>query len=364
MAPLERLRSGFADMPWKVHKFGGTSVADASCFVKVAEIVEGQLDSSSELHLCCVVSAMGGKPKTTDLLIESVSAAAARNGADVENKLDYVLRKHEMCLKELFPQGAECERLLSIVQKDLEDIRDILKTVSLMKWKASRISELVSGYGELWSTQILTAFLQSRQTGNRVFVYLDARRVITVDEDAIQDGAVVWKVSGEKMNDVYQKESAAIKSFEMLHFVATGYVASNTDGVATTLQRDGSDYSAAILGRLLSANSITIWTDVDGCLSADPRRVPLAQVLPEISFNEAMELSFFGAKVIHPKTMQPAISATPQIPIYIRNTFNASFPGTRIFTSGAKDNDKIVSAFSSIEHMAIVNVEGSGLVGT
>lgn len=141
----------------------------------------------------------------------------------------------------------------------------------------------------------------------------------------------------------------------------TGYVASNTQGVATTLQRDGSDYSAAILGRLLSAHTITIWTDVDGVLSADPRRVPLAQVIPEVSFNEAMELAYFGAKVIHPKTMQPAVTA--QIPIYIRNTFNPAFPGSRIFTSSTTGGDKVVCAFSSIEKMALVNVEGSGLVG-
>ena len=150
-----------------------------------------------------------------------------------------------------------------------------------------------------------------------------------------------------------------------MHFVITGYVASNTDGVATTLQRDGSDYSAAIMGRLLESASIQIWTDVDGVLSADPRRVPDAYVLPEVSFNEAMELAYFGAKVIHPRTMQPCIMGDPQIPIYIRNTFNSSFRGSRIFTSSTthQDRDRCVCGFASIEKMAIVNVEGSGMVG-
>ena len=119
------------------------------------------------------------------------------------------------------------------------------------------------------------------------------------------------------------------------------------------------------MGRLLRSNNIQIWTDVDGVLSADPRRVPLAQVLTEVSFNEAMELAYFGAKVIHPKTMQPAISCDPQIPIYIRNTFNPSFRGTRIFTSSPthRDRDKVVCGFTSIEGMAIVNVEGTGMIG-
>ena len=150
-----------------------------------------------------------------------------------------------------------------------------------------------------------------------------------------------------------------------MHFVVTGYVATNTLGVATTLQRDGSDYSAAIMGKLLQSRSVTIWTDVDGVLSADPRRVPNSFVIPEVSYDEAMELSFFGAKVIHPKTMQPAILASPQIPIYIRNTFNPAFRGTRIFSSCTlhTDRDKKVCGFSSVEHMALLNVEGSGMMG-
>ncbi len=169
------------------------------------------------------------------------------------------------------------------------------------------------------------------------FIYLDARRVITIDEEAIQDGAVVWHTSEEKFTQIFKEEEAKLgdahDSTVLNHFVITGYVAINTDGVAVTLKRDGSDYSAAIMGKILRANSISIWTDVDGLLSADPRRVPLANVLPEVSYDEAMELAYFGAKVIHPRTMQPAISCDPQIPIYIRNTFNMRSPGTRIFTN-------------------------------
>ena len=203
------------------------------------------------------------------------------------------------------------------------------------------------------------------------------------------------------MKQVYKEEHAIVfqnKTVRQqqncyMHFVITGYVASNTDGVATTLQRDGSDYSAAIMGRLLESTNITIWTDVDGVLSADPRRVPDSYILPEVSYTEVMELTYFGAKVIHPKTvsehglnfydlfahfnivlapvllmtmkMQPAIMGHPQIPIYIRNTFNSSFRGSRIYTSSTThtDRERCVCGFSSIEKMAIVNVEGSGIVG-
>jgi bifunctional aspartokinase / homoserine dehydrogenase 1 len=302
------------------------------------------LSSSSSFRLGVVVSAMGGSPKTTDLLLSAVATAAERG--DIEVVLRQVQVKHETCLKELFTENNAYQRLLDIISNDLDDIRDILKTVSLMKWKAHRIEELVSGYGELWSTQILTQLL-----GDDQFTYLDARKLIVVDETYV-NGAICWDQCHENLQKL---------DFSTPHFVMTGYVASNTDGVATTLQRDGSDYSAAILGRLVSATAITIWTDVDGVLSADPRRVPLAQVVPEVSFNEAMELAYFGAKVIHPKTMQPAISAN--IPIYIRNTFNPVLPGSRIFTSSSTTGDKMVCAFSSIENIALINVEGSGLVG-
>ncbi|OEU12343.1 aspartate kinase [Fragilariopsis cylindrus CCMP1102] len=344
--------TGFDDKSWQVHKFGGTSVANADCYRSAACIVEDQL----ELYLAVVVSAMGGKPKTTDLLLESVQAAAQRDQEEVDRLLQFILNKHAACLKALFGddpninnnnKNNDYEELFDIVRNDLNDIKDILKTVALMKWKAERISELVSGYGELWSARILSRLLHNH-------------------------GAVCWSTSQSKLKEVYDIEvaklsttSADVTDKTRLHFVITGYVASNTEGVATTLQRDGSDYSAAIMGRLLQSTNITIWTDVDGVLSADPRRVPGAHAVSEVSYNEAMELAYFGAKVIHPKTMQPAISSSPQIPIFIRNTFNAKFRGTRIYTSSSTNAsaDSCVCGFASIDHMGLINVEGSGLIG-
>lgn len=492
-----------AVVAWHVHKFGGTSVANADCFRTVAQIVldmvllkqtatveeeEQQQDNNTininttnvnttnvnttnvnptninttninttnntntnnhQHRIAVVLSAMGGTPKTTDLLLQAVQHAASRHAAGVDAALAQLVERHETCIRELLlvssgesgergagdadvdnnkleqdPQAQqedpeqdlqqqEVDRLIRIVHDDVADIRDILTTVSLLKWQATRIAELVAGYGELWSTQILTVYLNREITRRRnrrririptalgdstppdqppqhhqihhVFCYLDARRVVTMDEGAIQNGAVVWDLSAAKLREAYDAEwnKAALNATTAtashhhhhqsqpkttrvaLHWVMTGYVASNTEGVATTLQRDGSDYSASILGRLLSpfAQDVTIWTDVDGVLSADPRLVPLAQVVPQVSYNEAMELAYFGAKVIHPKTMQPAIHCG--IPIYIRNTFRPHLPGSRIFTRSTtdKNSDQVVCAFSSIDHMAIVNVEGSGLVG-
>ena len=331
---IDQTWTGFAGKTWQVHKFGGTSVANADCYRAAARIVEDQLginhdgqlginneddddanrnDEEQDIlqqRLAVVVSAMGGKPKTTDLLLQSVQAAARRDQDEVDRLLEFVLKKHATCLEDLFgdegddntheSNNKDYEELLEIVRRDLSDINDILKTVALMKWQAERISELVSGYGELWSARILSRVLHNRsivrhrQRQNQrklddivssndgsnssdgysdiafhEFVFIDARRVIIIDEEAIQDGAVEWNTSQVKLKEVYETEVANNNKNKnnkntRLHFVITGYVASNTEGVATTLQRDGSDYSAAIMGRLLQSTNITIWTDVDG----------------------------------------------------------------------------------------------------
>ena len=141
--------------------------------------------------------------------------------------------------------------------------------------------------------------------------------------------------------------------------VITGYIASTHDGVATTLKRNGSDLSASIFAALLEADSVTIWTDVDGVLSADPRRVPDAFIIPELSYQEAAELAYFGAKVIHPNTMFPAIAKG--IPVWIKNTFKPEAPGTKI--SASSPSDVPIKGFAAVEDMALINVEGTGMIG-
>ena len=163
MSFYDELLPGFAGRCWQVHKFGGTSVANANCFLQVAKILEDQLDVDKDVpppeikNLAIVVSAMGGKPKVTDLLLGAVRFASTREHDKVEEVLGVVREKHRECLRTLFhDESSEQERLLEVIEGGLDDIRDILKTVSLMKWQAERISEVVSGYGELWSSQILT----------------------------------------------------------------------------------------------------------------------------------------------------------------------------------------------------------------
>eukprot|EP00592_Proboscia_alata_P024917 CAMPEP_0194446624 /NCGR_PEP_ID=MMETSP0176-20130528/128545_1 /TAXON_ID=216777 /ORGANISM="Proboscia alata, Strain PI-D3" /LENGTH=221 /DNA_ID=CAMNT_0039273363 /DNA_START=447 /DNA_END=1112 /DNA_ORIENTATION=+ len=191
-------------------------------------------------------------------------------------------------------------------------------------------------------------------------VLLDAQRIIIIDEDedAIRNGGPgsgCWVASRRKMQAVHAQEIYKfIKAVDKtaanvrVHYVVTRYVAINTNGVPTPLQRDGSDYSASILRQLFHARNITVWINIAEVLSADLQRVLNAFVLQEVLFTEVMELAYFGAKVIHPKTMQPAILSKPQIPIYICNKFNSSFQGKKIFTSSTSHTGRFVISKKNI----------------
>ncbi|CAB1120771.1 unnamed protein product [Ectocarpus sp. CCAP 1310/34] len=355
------------EMPWMVNKFGGTSVASAEAMRMVKDIVMGQVETRGDAgKMAVVVSAMGGKPKVTDLLLNSVALAAAGNREGSEAVLTSIRAKHSQAIELLGLPAEDSERIQAVVESDLSDIRVLLKAVHLMRHEDGKMRELVSGFGEVWSSQILCALLNKNSEGRR-FCFLNARRVLIVADppegEAMSTSPgpeIDWDESLSRLGEFLSSEEA--KSCPT-GIVITGFVASTKAGVATTLQRDGSDYSASIFGKLLQASAVQIWTDVDGVLSADPRKVPEAKVLPEVSFNEAVELAYFGAKVIHPKTMQPAVTAG--IPILIKNTFNPAFPGTRIFTSSTatKDRRRCICGFSTMDNIALLNLEGMGMAG-
>ena len=248
-------------------------------------------------RVAVVVSAMGGKPKVTDLLLELVHAAAVLNNKAIAEKMALIRSKHQDCILDLLPGLPEVHRnIMQLIDSDLKDISDLLRAVMLMKTAHGQILELVSGYGEVWSATIMAALMAQEGMS---FKLLNARDVLFVNEET----KVYWDYSEKKLNTFLESASHLDDSTAAApHLLITGYIASTMDGIATTLKRDGSDYSASIFGRMLRASSITIWTDVSGVYSADPRRVPEAQILPEVSYTEAVELAYFGAKVIHPKT--------------------------------------------------------------
>ncbi len=329
-------------MVWTVHKFGGTSVADAACFRRVADIV-GPDDGGNR---AVVVSAMKG---FTDQLLGLIELAARRE--PVDEVLAALTERYASAAYELLSAPA-ADALLSEHEADIGDIRSVLQALALVRSASHRSRDLVSGFGELWSARLLMALLQEQVGASTGVRFMDARDVLVV-EPGEMGPIVVWETSRAKLAEAVPADFYGI-------VVITGYIASNAEGLPTTLGRNGSDYSAAIFGALFGAREVNIWTDVDGVMSGDPRRVPEATVIEEISYNEAMELAYFGAKVIHPQTMAPAVAHG--IPLRIRNTFNPDYPGTRIST-GTRDQDVLVKGVSGIDGVALVNLEGAGMIG-
>jgi len=327
---------------WIVHKFGGTSLADAERYRAAAEIV---LSRQPNVRTAVVVSAMSG---VTNALIHSVELAASQDTSYL-SKLQALKDRHLDTLVTLQLQDAQNRSVRETIVSDFSAIAEVLRGVWLTRLPSERIVEFVSGHGELWSAQLLHAYLESR---GHLSTWLDARKVLVVEPNS-STITVDWQLSQEKL----QAWDADHDGTEFL--VVTGYIAATHDGVATTLKRNGSDLSASIFAALLGADSVTIWTDVDGVFSADPRRVPDALVIPELSYQEASELAYFGAKVIHPNTMSPAIARG--ITVWIKNTFKPDAPGTRI--SGSSPSNVPIKGFAAVEDMALINVEGTGMIG-
>lgn len=324
-----------------VHKFGGTSVANAECFRKVAKIVKAR----PEKRRLIVVSAMAG---ITDQLVNAVHIAGKRDLGYREIMAD-VGARHRKTIAELL-SAEEAGRLCQILTRDLGIIEEVLHVTTVLHGYSRNGLELVSGYGEVWSAQILAALLH-REDPN--VDWLDAREVLTVSRT--EAGAdVMWPESRARA-DAWIAERGRMPNT----VVITGFVASTEDGIAATLGRNGSDFSASIFGTLFDAQEIHIWTDVDGVMSANPRLVSEAVTLDTLSYEEAIELAYFGAKVIHPSTISTAVERN--LPIFIRNTFRPEYAGTRI--QAKSEATKQVKGLATIENVALINVEGIGMIG-
>ena len=226
----------------------------------------------------------------------------------------------------------------------------MLHATTLLRRYSRETLDLVSGYGEIWSSRLLHAFLAA--TGARS-ARIDARDVLVAEwRDATLE--IDWSASRARL-DAWLATCGELPAT----LVITGFVASTRDGVATTLGRNGSDFSASIFAALLDASEIHIWTDVDGVMSANPSLVPEALMLDEMSYDEAMELAYFGAKVIHPSTMAPAVQRG--LPIYIRNTFRPDCRGTRIHAGPSSGYP--VKGLATVESISLLNLEGTGMIG-
>jgi aspartokinase/homoserine dehydrogenase 1 len=327
--------------PWVVHKFGGTSVADAEGFRNAARLVGG--DGASRKAI--VVSAMSG---VTDTLLDLLSRAGRGDGSwDVA--LDALGARYGAAIEELLP-AATRDAPRTAVATGVEELRQLLRSVELVRGVPEQTLDLASGYGELWSARLLAAYLESAGVPA---AWMDARDVLVVEQSDTGPN-VHWEPSAVRLEEWRGRHPEPL-------VVITGFVASTPEGRPTTLRRNGSDFTASIFGALLRAETITIWTDVDGVMSADPRMVPEAFVLERLSYTEAMELAYFGASVLHPDTMSPAVGGG--IPIVIRNSRAPDAPGTRIEASQRPSSGGAVRGFSTADGMALINVEGTGMIG-
>ncbi|HEX5648860.1 MAG TPA: bifunctional aspartate kinase/homoserine dehydrogenase I [Steroidobacteraceae bacterium] len=325
---------------WRVHKFGGSSVADAACMDRVARIIE----ADPAQRKAVVLSACRG---VTDALLTLITLAE-QGSPELDDRLQELRRRHTGIAGELLA-GELYDEYVAGLEADLRDIAGILQTVRLVRNASTTMRDLISGYGELWSTRLFERLLRRRAAGH--VQWLDARRALLVEWGPMGPG-VRWEQSRAQLRELVAGDFVGT-------LVVTGFIATDTHGLQTTLGRNGSDYSASIFGSLFDACEIVIWTDVDGVLSADPRLVPEAKVIATLSYNEAMELAYFGAKVIHPATMAPAVQK--RIPIWIRNTFAADRAGTLIHDRS--EPDPLVKGITTIDRIALVNLEGAGMIG-
>ena len=324
----------------KVLKFGGTSVKNAENITKTIAIIKENL---AKEELVVVVSALGG---VTNMLVEC-SDKAVKGDTTFTDTLNEIRIRHFDTINGLLSGSFKeaCERHVDAI---LEELRGILTGISLIRELTPRSIDLVSSVGERMSAFIIAkAIAQSGMNCE----FLDARTVIKTDKSF---GAA--KVNFAKTDELIQKKVLNTKTL----YIATGFIASTEDDETITLGRGGSDYSAAIFARAVNASILEIWTDVDGMMTADPRKVKKAYPIEHITYAEAMELSHFGAKVLEPRTVIPAMSK--MIPVIIKNTFNPTAKGTLI--TKANENSQLrVQGISSIDDVSLITVQGSGMIG-
>ncbi|THU40931.1 bifunctional aspartate kinase/homoserine dehydrogenase I [Niastella caeni] len=328
----------------QVLKFGGTSVANAENMNKVSSIVQQALVRMPQSKTIVVVSALGG---VTDVLLQSGGLAAAGDESYKE-LLQKVEQRHLEAVKALIPVTQQSS-VLSWVKQRCNEIEDICNGVFLLGELSARTKDRIVSFGELLSSKIIAARLNALGIEN---IWVDSRELIRTDSH-YGSASVDFSLTNSLCNDFFSAAAAKL-------FIVPGFVAADDKGNTTTLGRGGSDYTAAIIAGAVSAQSLEIWTDVSGMMTADPRLVPNARILPHISYQEAMELSHFGAKVIYPPTIQPVMSKN--IPVWIKNTFAPEDHGTLIENDVHKNGNNI-RGISSISKIALLSLEGSGMVG-
>jgi len=325
----------------KILKFGGSSVGSADRIKNVLSIIDQT--AKQENTVCVIFSAYQG---VTDQLIEMGKLAAAGK-EEYRDLLSRFHKRHRETGRELISvrNWKKIQTHIGKVQKNLDEI---LYGVFLVKELTAKTLDYIMSFGERLSAYTISAALQDKNIEN---TYVDTRNVVVTD-NMFGNARVDFKKTNKKIRSLIGDKKHL--------YIITGFIGATAEQETTTLGRGGSDFSASIFGAALGAGEIEIWTDVDGVMTADPRKVSQAFSIKQMTYDEAMELSHFGAKVIHPPTMQPALDKN--ITLRIKNTFNPSFEGTLISKKSAL-NGAVIRGLSSIDNVALLQIQGSGMIG-
>ena len=329
----------------QVMKFGGTSVGDATCIARTAQIIA---KAAKENPCIAVVSAMSG---VTNRLIEAAKKAEAGIAGEAGGIFDELWREHETTLTSLVPRDEDRARIRPRMEEILAEGRRLCEGTAMLRELTPRTLDAISSLGERLSAPLVAAAVRELGLPSEA---IEATELIVTD--AFHGGAepqmgLTKAKSQARLQPLLEKGIAP---------VVTGFIGATVEGQLTTLGRGGSDYSATILGAAMDADEVIIWTDVDGVLTADPRLVSEARTIPVISYREAAELAYFGAKVLHPKTLNPVVQAA--IPVWIRNSFAPEKLGTKITPEGRSIGGG-VKALTAIRDVTLISVGGPGIVG-
>ncbi|MGB2664464.1 MAG: aspartate kinase [Candidatus Acidiferrum sp.] len=329
----------------RVMKFGGTSVGNAACMERAAQIIQ---NASRDSNVVVVVSAMSG---VTDSLIKVATLLEAGDRERAAIILEQLRNQHNVVANMLIKAPEEKIRTARKIQEIFNEGDHLCQSVILGGELTLEARDSIASLGERLSAPLLAAALEDQGVASEA---IDATELVVTDS---------YHGASEPLMELTQERcEARLRPLLNKRIVAvvTGYIGATPEGVLTTLGRGGSDYSATILGAALHADEVIIWTDVDGILTADPRLVPGACTIPEISYREAADLAYFGAKVLHPKTLRPLLQS--DIPVWIRNTFAPERPGTKISSRGSQNSGR-VKALTAMGDVAFITVGGPGIVG-
>lgn len=333
-----------------VMKFGGTSVGSASAIRETKELIAKYKTEWGSVAV--IASAMGSKPvKVTDLLLNGANSAAAGDGKTYKTVAQQLRQIHGTTIDQLLQSASERDSLRVEIDRFVDRFEDLCSAISVLGEFSPRAKDAIAGMGEQMSVRIVAAYLREQGLPAQA---IDATELIITDRHFTSATPLIAQTNALTLSKLKPLLDKGITP------IITGFISATEDGITTTLGRGGSDYSASIIGRAINAQEVWIWTDVDGVMTTDPRIVPNARTIPELTYREISELAYYGAKVLHPRTMRPVVES--HIPLRIKNTFNPDHPGT-VIVYGSEEKHDGIKAVTAIKALSLVTIEGRGMLG-